>query len=154
MAKVNFILEDIDSNYFLSEAYKTLRTNFIFSGSDVQTVIVTSCRMSEGKSTVSARLAESLAKLGKRVLLIDADLRKSSLIHRIPEGIEQGFSHYLSGQCAWEEVLCQTQIENLDVVFSGKRTVTVTLFNEKGQPVPTTSNRIPFSTSSPPSSIV
>jgi len=120
MPKIELIYDDPNQNYFLREAYKTARTNFMFSGSGIKTVIVTSCQMSEGKSTVSLNLALSLAEFGKRVLLLDADLRKSIMANHIDAPLEKGFSHFLSGQAEWNEVVCQTQFEKLDVVFSGK----------------------------------
>ena len=107
-------------NYFIKEAYKTLRTNLLFSGTDVKVIAVTSCIMHEGKSTVSMALAASLSELGKRVLLIDADLRKSVLASRVEGVIQKGLSAYLSGQAKEEDVIYKTQHENLDVIFSGQ----------------------------------
>lgn len=82
-----------------SEAYKTLRTNLQFCGNTVKNVVITSCMPGEGKSTTSLNLAKSLADGGKRVLFIDADLRKSVLVSRcrVSHTIK-GLSHYLSGQ--------------------------------------------------------
>ena len=62
-----------------AEAIKTLRTNLLFSGDRSRTVALTSFSSEEGKSTVAFQLAASLAQAGKRVLLLDADLRKSVL---------------------------------------------------------------------------
>ena len=107
-------------NYFIKEAYKTLRTNLLFSGTDVKVIAVTSCIMHEGKSTVSVALATSLSELGKRVLLIDADLRKSVLASRAEGVIQKGLSAYLSGQAEEEDVIYKTQYEGLDVIFSGQ----------------------------------
>lgn len=69
---------------------------------------------------VSFRLAISLAESGKKVLFIDADLRKSALIgrHRIDRAV-YGLSQYLSGMNQLDEVLYQTNIENLDMIFTG-----------------------------------
>lgn len=64
------------------EAFKRLRTNIIMSfpqGKKCCTIGVTSAQPSEGKSTVSLNLAYSLAELGDKVLLIDADMRRSSI---------------------------------------------------------------------------
>jgi capsular exopolysaccharide synthesis family protein len=68
----------------ISEAFRALRTNLAFSSLDrpLRTLLVTSVMPSEGKSTVAANLAVVLAQSGKRVILIDADLRRPSL-HRI-----------------------------------------------------------------------
>ena len=64
------------------EAFKTLRTNLQFCGKDVKSIALTSCTPNEGKSSVSLQLARSLSENGKRVLFIDADLRKSVILSR------------------------------------------------------------------------
>lgn len=107
-------------DYRANEAYKTLRTNIQFCGSDVKVITFTSCTPNEGKSSVSFNLAVSFAEVGKRVVLIDADLRKSVLIGRYKVGeVEYGLTHYLSGQKDLEEVLLMTDINHMDIIFSG-----------------------------------
>ncbi len=107
-------------NYFFREAFNTLRTNIFFSGRDIKTIVVTSCYAHEGKSTVSYETACNLAESGKRVLLIDADLRKSVLATRLTETTGmKGLSQVLSGQVSEEEGVCHTDIEGLDIVFAG-----------------------------------
>ena len=64
-------------DFFTQEAFKTLRTNLQFCGQDICTVVITSCNENEGKTTITLQLAKSLAELDKRVLVIDADMRKS-----------------------------------------------------------------------------
>ena len=74
MAKVLFEgRKELD--YRVNEAYKSLRTNVQFSGTDVQVIDFTSCTPNEGKSSVSFNLAVSFADSGKRVVMIDADMR-------------------------------------------------------------------------------
>ena len=74
------------SEFAYVEAYNHLRTNVMFSlaalGSEKKSIVVSSAGPSEGKSTLSSNLAISLAKLQKKILLIDADMRKPKL-HRI-----------------------------------------------------------------------
>ena len=113
-------LKNISKDYRTNEAYKTLRTNLEFSGSDKRTIVLTSSTPNEGKSTVSLGLAMSLAEGGKRVLLIDADLRKSVLMgrHKVTESVK-GLSHYLSGQAQLSDVICGTQEDNMFVIFAG-----------------------------------
>lgn len=107
--------------YFVEEAYKTLRANIQFCGTDVKAIAVTSSHPNEGKSTVSICLARALAEAGKKVLFIDADLRKSVVVQKYAsESGIVGLSQYLSGQNKWDEVVFATQIEGLHVVFSGQ----------------------------------
>ena len=72
---LNFVHENDKFSYYVKEAFKTLRTNFLFSGSDVKTVLITSCVKNEGKSTISIELSKSLALSEKKVLLIDGDMQ-------------------------------------------------------------------------------
>lgn len=114
-------LKNIGSgDYAFEEAVKTLRTNIQFCGSSIRTVMLTSSEPNEGKSEVTFALARSFAQTGKKVLLIDADIRKSVLVSRyqLEEGVG-GLSQYLSGQKKLEEVCYSTNVENLDVIFSG-----------------------------------
>ena len=108
-------------NYSVREAFKTLRTNFLFCGDDIKTVLITSCVKNEGKSTISLELAKSLAISEKKVLLIDADLRKSVFATRYTINSEDviGLSEYLSGQAKLEDVVYTTQNENLQMIFAG-----------------------------------
>ena len=107
-----------DYNY--NEAIKTLRTNIQFCGSNIKTIMITSSMPDEGKSDISMALAQSLTQIGKKVLLIDADIRKSILVARYQLDQEVfGLSQYLSGQKNLDEVLYNTTTENLDIIFSG-----------------------------------
>lgn len=108
-------------NYSVKEALKTLRTNFMFCGPDIKTVLITSCISSEGKSTISMELAKSLAISEKKVLFIDADLRKSVMASKCTENSKKvvGLTEYLSGQANYDDVLYATQYENLSLIFAG-----------------------------------
>ena len=119
--KATFVHENEKFSYYVKEAFKTLRTNFLFSGSDIKTVLITSCVKNEGKSTVSLELSKSLSLSEKKVLLIDADLRKSVLSTRYTdnEGEVLGLSEYLSSQAELDDVLYSTQFENLNIIFAG-----------------------------------
>lgn len=69
----------IAKDFVSAEAFKVLRTNLQFCGMSVRVVGITSFNAAEGKSSVSFQLAASLAQTGKRVVLLDTDLRKSYL---------------------------------------------------------------------------
>lgn len=108
------------SDHFFEEAIKTLRTNIQFSGKTVKAILLTSCYPNEGKSNVTFALAEEMGKAGKRVLLIDADIRKSTFVrrYRVKENVF-GLSQLLSGQISLADTICQTNFQNLDVIFAG-----------------------------------
>ena len=118
MQEIN--LKNLTKDYRSNEAYKTLRTNIEFSGADKRVIVFTSCTPDEGKSTVSLSLAASLAEGEKKVLFIDADLRKSVMMgrHKI-YGELNGLSHFLSGQAELKDVICKTQYQNLAVILAG-----------------------------------
>lgn len=112
----------IPKEFRASEAMKTLRTNLIFSGSSVRAIGVTSFGAAEGKSTISLQVALSFAQMGKRVLLVDADLRKSVLPSRLRlKNKVDGLSHYLSGLANVSELLCETDVPGMYIMFAGTR---------------------------------
>lgn len=106
----------------VNEALKTLRTNLMFSGPSVRVVGFTSFGPGEGKTTLSLQTAISFAQMGKRVLLVDADLRKSVLAGqlRIRSKME-GLSHYLSGLSGVSDLLRETDIPGLYLMLAGVR---------------------------------
>lgn len=112
--------------YGKKEAFNSLRTNLSFCGPDIKVITFTSCTPDEGKSSVVMELGRSIAEDGKKVLLVDADLRKSVLVGRhqakSENGSIKGLSHYLSGQAKLNEVLCETNVDNLDIIFAGRST--------------------------------
>lgn len=116
-----FINEQKATSHSVVEAFKSLRTNFLFCGDEYKTVLITSCVQHEGKSTVSIELAKSLAVADKKVLLIDSDLRKSLYASMYTTNNKEiiGLSEYLSGQAQYEAILYSTQYENLDLIFAG-----------------------------------
>lgn len=102
------------------EAYKVLRTNILFCGKEVKTICITSSIPNEGKTVVSFRLASTIAASGKKVLFIDADLRKSVIIGRLKINREViGLSQYLSGMNDLEDIIHETKVKNLDIIFTG-----------------------------------
>lgn len=109
-----------DLDFKTKEAYKALRTNVQFCGDDVKVISITSCVPNEGKSMVSFNLAISMAESGKKVLFVDADMRKSVLIgrYKINKAIK-GMTHYLSGFEPLDNVIYNTNVPHLDMILSG-----------------------------------
>lgn len=93
----------------------TLLANIRFASLDrkVTSIVVTSSVPDEGKSTTSANLALSMAKSGKRVLLIDADMRRKSLAGRLKVNTKQGLFGILAGECSVSDAIVPTKWENL-----------------------------------------
>ena len=115
------VLTDIrKKDYFYEEAIKTLRTNIQFTGKNVKTIMFTSCFPNEGKSDVTFQLCQEIGNMGKRVLLLDADIRRSAYVnrYRIKQKVN-GLSQYLSGQLAKEFLIYQTNFLNVDIIFAG-----------------------------------
>jgi len=107
----------------VEEAYKVLRANVQFCGFDhpIKTLSITSCNPSEGKTTTSINLAISMAKAGKKVLLIDGDLRKPMVLKRLGGKNTKGLSNLISGTASFEEVLNHTSIPNFDYIACGPK---------------------------------
>lgn len=113
-----------EQSYTMKESLRALKTNIQFCGDDVKTLLITSAVPNEGKSTVAMDLARSLTESGKRVLLIDSDMRKSVFVGRLQAQASNGgeicgLSHYLSGQRRLEDVMYGTEIPRLFMIFAG-----------------------------------
>ena len=116
------IKADLDLNYAASEAVNTVCSNLSFAGKNIRKIVVTSCEPNDGKSFVSMHVAVNMARRGKRVLLIDADLRLSVLVSHYQiwlEGAGLGLAHLLSGQCRLEEAIYQTSVPNVCLIPIG-----------------------------------
>ena len=104
-----------------SEAYRSVRTALQFSSSHglPRTMLVTSAGAGEGKSTTAAELGRNIAQLGRRVALVDADLRNPSL-HKVFEKVNTvGLSNVLAGAATISAACQATDIPNLTLVTSG-----------------------------------
>ncbi|MEQ1871750.1 MAG: CpsD/CapB family tyrosine-protein kinase, partial [Vicinamibacterales bacterium] len=104
-----------------SEAFKTVRTNVLFSTAEdgARSLVVTSAGPGEGKSICSANLAVSLAQSGLRVLLVDADMRRPRVHEIFAVDQEPGFSNVLSGNAKVAEAIKKSPIQGLWLMTAG-----------------------------------
>ena len=119
---VTFMLGD-DSPMENIESYAKLRMNLLYTlvGKDSHTVVITSAISGEGKSTISANLAISCAMAGKKVLLIDSDMRRSCQREIFQYSHKAlGLSNVLVGSADWHDVVRGTNWETLDVMPAGQ----------------------------------
>jgi len=105
----------------LAEAYKELRTSTLLASPDEppRSILVTSCLPQEGKTQTSLNLAIALAQTGRRVLLVDTDLRRPRLHAALGIVNDFGVSTYLSGNARVEDLLRETIVPNLTALTSG-----------------------------------
>ncbi len=106
----------------ISEAYRSLRTSITFATVDnpTKTILITSPGPGEGKTTTITNLAITFANIGKRTLLVDADLRRPVLHKVFNLNIEPGLTHYLTGfPRDIHPLIRQTEIKNLQVITAG-----------------------------------
>lgn len=111
--------------YSGSEAINTLCTNLSFSGEHVKKIMITSSHASEGKSFLSMNIMRTMAQLGKSVVLVDADLRRSMITSKYGIKFEDpeksyGLAHLLAGMVEEDEVIYQTNIEGAYMVPVGR----------------------------------
>lgn len=112
-------------DYAGSEAINTLCTNLAFSGENVKKIMITSSHASEGKSHLSMNVMRTLARLGKSVVLVDADMRRSMIESRFnlqyanPEN-KPGLAHLLAGRAEADEVIYQTDVAGAYMVPIGR----------------------------------
>lgn len=104
-----------------AEAYRSMRTALQFSTAEgaPRQLMVTSSVQGEGKSTTALALAINFAQLGKRVLLVDADMRNPSLHKALAVDNDRGLSNYLSGEGTREQLIRETEIAGLSLLTAG-----------------------------------
>lgn len=104
----------------VSEAYRSLRTALLFSTADgLGTVVVTSAGAGEGKTVTAANVAVVMAQLGRKVLLVDADLRKPRLHRVFKISNRTGLVHALTGNAELDDTLQRTAVSDLWVTPAG-----------------------------------
>lgn len=110
-----------NSSFFEREAYKTLRTNIRFAlrGEGCKKFCITSGAAGEGKSITLLNLAISFGEAGKKVLLIDADMRRPAMARLLVEQVAPGLANVLAGIIPAREAIREEIYPNLDILFSG-----------------------------------
>lgn len=119
MKKVTMNLPEV-KDYRLAEGLNQLKTNLAFCGKDIKVITITSSVQNEGKSSVAFDLSKTMAEGGKKILMVDADLRKSVLAAKYHiQGIDKGLSHYLTGQAEIEDIIYETETEGFYLSVAG-----------------------------------
>ena len=110
-----------DTRSAFSESYRSVRTSLQFSTSHgvPQTLLITSSSPGEGKSTASYMIARNFTEIGKRVLLLDIDMRKPSLHKKLVLDNSVGLSSFLSGAVPLTDIIQTCDIEGLSVITTG-----------------------------------
>ena len=110
------------NNFVVTEAYKTGRVNLMFSlaNTDNRAVVFTSCSAAEGKSTNSVNMSISLAQTGKKVILIDADLRRPTIHSLLDIVNKNGLSRLLGRFCELDDAINKNVVDGLDVIIAGE----------------------------------
>ncbi|MGO1057870.1 CpsD/CapB family tyrosine-protein kinase [Planococcus sp. FY231025] len=105
-----------------TEQYRTIRTNINFSmpGPDTQTILFTSAAKEEGKSTTSCNMAIVFAEAGKRVLLVDADMRRPTLHHTFQMPNKIGLSNLLLKKGRLQDTVRRSGVPGLDLLLCGQ----------------------------------
>ena len=111
-------------SFACSEAVNTLCTNLSFAGENVKKIMLTSCHASEGKTFLSMNIMRTMAKLGKTVVLVDADLRRSTIGSKYGVQFQQekpsGLAHYLAGMASENEIVYSTNIPGAYMIPVGR----------------------------------
>jgi polysaccharide biosynthesis transport protein len=117
------LLRPDDARHVFAESYRSIRSSIFFmpyGGPRPKTLLVTSAVPNEGKSTVSANLAITMALSGARTLLIDGDLRRGALRETFDIPSKVGFSDVLKQEVNWREVVVPTSYPGLFILPRGK----------------------------------
>ena len=107
-----------------AEAFRALRTSIMLSraGGGPKIILVTSCAPGEGKTTVATNLAVAFAQQDKSVIVIEGDMRRPKIPHKMQVSNEVGLSNVLAGSCPSDEAIqCGVHVPGLDILPAGPR---------------------------------
>lgn len=116
------LLQPDDNRHTLVEAYHNLRSALVYQDSQAthpRRIVVTSAISNDGKSTVAANFAITLAQSGARVLLVDTDLRRGKLHKHFEVAATPGLAEVMSQQCEWSKAVVPTTVPNLFLLPAG-----------------------------------
>jgi polysaccharide biosynthesis transport protein len=105
-----------------AEAFRSLRTSIMLSraGGGAKTILITSCVPGEGKTTVTSNLAAAFAQHNKKVIIVEADMRRPRMVHVMEVPSEVGLSNVLTATAAREEAIVRgVQLPTLDILPAG-----------------------------------
>ncbi len=117
------LLQVDDARHIFAESYRNIRSSLFFmpcEGPRPKTILITSAVPNEGKSTISANLAITMALSGAKTLLIDGDLRRGAIREAFGLSTKIGFAEVLKQEVNWREVVVPTTYPNLFLMPRGK----------------------------------
>jgi tyrosine-protein kinase Etk/Wzc len=119
-SKTPFVISE-GKRSFIAEQFRQLRTSLSYMGVDEthKRILLTSSISGEGKSFIAINLGISLALMGKKVALLELDLRKPKLSEQFHISREEGLSNYLIGKIEANQIIKSTKFENLSLVPAG-----------------------------------
>lgn len=127
------LITHMDPHAPIAEAYRSIRTQLKYRNLDMEKIVyvITSAMPGEGKSTTTSNLAITVANLDKKVLVIDADLRRpfTHKIFNLDNKI--GLAHYLTGEADPKDIIRRTSIDYLDIITYGKKPINPSELLEK-----------------------
>jgi capsular exopolysaccharide synthesis family protein len=113
----------LSNNPLVAECMRIIRTALLdrLNGSGRHVVLITSATSAAGKTTVAIQLSRSLAQLGRRTLLVEADLRRPTMLKRLGITAPRGLAALLAGQAEPDDVILATDDPKLDLLPAGNR---------------------------------
>ncbi|MEX2461061.1 MAG: CpsD/CapB family tyrosine-protein kinase [Paenibacillaceae bacterium] len=117
------IIMQVNPNSLTSESYRSLRFNIEFSTLDreIKVITITSANRGEGKTTIALNLAVAYAQVGKRVVILDANLRTPSIHLAFGGDNSRGLTNYLTNRSVMKEIIEKSDVDNLSFIMSGPR---------------------------------